>query len=82
MNRELEEKARLHLEVQDTGLGLPITRELVERMDGRIHVHSTLGEGTTVILRFNLEEVTDATEDPANQPDGLPVDGVYRGRVK
>lgn len=35
-----------------TGLGLPITRELVRRQGGQIHVESTLGKGS--LFRFNL----------------------------
>ncbi|WP_431308751.1 ATP-binding protein [Alicyclobacillus fastidiosus] len=37
-----------------SGLGLTITRYLVELMHGRIHVESVIGEGTTFTLRFPL----------------------------
>lgn len=39
-----------------TGLGLTITRELVERMGGQIHACSTPGKGSSFIVRLNLEE--------------------------
>ncbi|MEX2400616.1 MAG: HAMP domain-containing sensor histidine kinase [Rhodothermales bacterium] len=35
-----------------TGLGLAMTRSLVELMDGRIHACSTLGEGSTFTVSF------------------------------
>jgi signal transduction histidine kinase len=39
------------------GLGLPICKELVQRMGGVIHLHSEEGKGTIVQIR--LPEVTD-----------------------
>lgn len=37
---------------EGTGLGLPLTRKLVELMDGQFVISSKLGEGTTVTLTF------------------------------
>ena len=36
-----------------TGLGLAIVKEIMEEHGGRVHVTSQLGEGTTMVLRFN-----------------------------
>lgn len=35
-----------------TGLGLYITKQLVERNGGRISVESKIGEGTSFVLEF------------------------------
>ncbi len=42
---------------EGTGLGLPITKALVELMGGQITVESTLGEGTQVSITLPLEPV-------------------------
>ena len=40
-----------------TGLGLPLTRSLVELHGGRLELESALGEGTTVSLRLPATRV-------------------------
>jgi len=42
---------------QGTGLGLPLTKALVELHDGTLDLQSKLGEGTTVTLIFPVERV-------------------------
>jgi len=38
-----------------TGLGLPITRQLVEMLEGRIKIHSALGKGSTFTVYLPMQ---------------------------
>jgi two-component system cell cycle sensor histidine kinase PleC len=40
-----------------TGLGLPLTKELVAAFSGTLDIKSKLGEGTTVTVRFPSEKL-------------------------
>src|SRR5262249_432580 len=40
-----------------TGLGLPLTKSLVELHGGRLDLDSELGKGTTVVVRFPHERL-------------------------
>jgi len=46
-----------------TGLGLAIVKEIMEEHDGRVHVTSTMGQGTTMVLRFNKYSMDDMGAD-------------------
>jgi CheY-like chemotaxis protein len=52
--------------IEGTGIGLAITRELVERMGGEISVESALGQGAT--FWFNLPLASDKTTAPKHLP--------------
>ena len=72
-------------EVEGTGLGLAVTKELIEAMGGSIHVRSEPGQGSVFTLRLPAVEVSgdgqatsedaDIAADPV--PTALPVNGVW-----
>ena len=62
----------LNRRYEGTGLGLPLTKALVELHDGLLQIESRIGEGTTVMVRFPAERVFDGTAaaEPEAAPDG------------
>ena len=56
-----------------TGLGMPITKSLVELMNGRIEVKSEKGVGTTFVVTLTLTD-SDRKEESADAGDLRPQD--------
>src|SRR6185437_1126075 len=66
-----EARQRLCFSVQDTGLGLVISRQLVELMGGSIQVTSTEGRGTRVAVTLAAEPASPiALHDGAQSSSG------------
>jgi PAS domain S-box-containing protein len=51
-----------HQNIEGAGIGLTITKQLVERMDGKIGVESQLGKGTTFWIELPLAEIHSVAE--------------------
>ncbi|MBR1919298.1 MAG: response regulator [Spirochaetales bacterium] len=55
-----------------TGLGMPITKSIVELMNGNIEVESEKGKGTTFNVTVTLLESERSALDGANRGEGVP----------
>ena len=54
---------------EGTGLGLPLTKSLVELHDGAMTLESAMGEGTTVTIRFPAHRVVTVRDMPPPSPE-------------
>ena len=64
---EQARNAPVNVSNQGVGLGLAITKKLVTLHGGDMDVQSTLGEGTTFVIRLPLDVAEDELELSANQ---------------
>ena len=51
-----QEDNKLSRKYEGTGLGLPLTKKLIELMNGKFDLKSTPGKGTTVTIEFEYNE--------------------------
>ena len=67
LNRLFEKFFRVKLpsgyKVRGLGLGLPVSRTIVERHGGRIWAESELGKGTTIFFSLPMDVETTTTEE-------------------
>ena len=76
-----EEKSGTN-KVQGTGLGMAITKSIVDLMGGTIHVESTTGKGTRfeVVLEFPIDAEADTVQEaqvlPEEEEETSPLSGM------
>ena len=77
-----EHFARYRFVVQGTGLGMAITKSIVDLMGGTIHVESTPGKGTRfeVVLEFPIDAEADTVQEaqvlPEEEETASPLSGM------
>lgn len=65
-----------HTSVQGTGIGLSITKQLVEMMGGTLRVESTVGEGSRFTVSLEMSEASDANEEMMASTIAVPEEPV------
>ena len=68
--------------IEGTGLGMAITKNIVETMGGRISVTSKKGEGTEFVVSLKLRLPDGKSSDPANpEQKGAKTEGTSSGQA-
>ncbi len=71
------EEGRSDLKAQGTGLGMAITKRIVDEMGGMIEVSSVLGQGSSFLVTLDLEKSTDpAGAAEARAADTISLNGM------
>lgn len=77
---ERAEDSRIR-DIQGTGLGLPITLNLVHMMEGTLEVESKVGQGTCFTLTIGLEQSKENTHDIMEEDWKWENDWNLKGKV-
>ncbi len=56
--------------IQGTGLGMAITKNLIDLMGGTIDIESELGKGTTISVSITFRHMADETDNTQAAPNG------------
>ncbi|MEG1824776.1 MAG: ATP-binding protein [Cloacibacillus sp.] len=70
-----QERRDISSNYMGTGLGMSIVKNLVEKMNGRIEVTSTLGKGTDVIVYLDFERVQGVLPDEEQNSSSADLSG-------
>lgn len=57
---------RLHEEVEGSGVGLNIVKQIVENYEGRIELETEAGKGSTFTIYLPEEKINGACQEKAN----------------
>ena len=73
-----ERLGAVHSSIEGTGLGLALSKRLVEMMGGKMGIESTIGEGTTLWIDMPLVEEPLERHERTHQEEYVEVSGPHR----
>jgi len=66
-------------DIEGTGIGLPITKKLVEIMGGQLKLKSQLNKGSTFYVHLNLSLLEKSLDDIQKNNDSIYLEGIEEG---